>query len=170
MQLICARKYGRLSLLYLPTMSKDNINIQNRKARFEYEILDKYEAGIKLLGTEIKSIRDGKASLPESYCYFKGEELYIKNMNIAEYSHGSDQNHDPTRERKLLLHKRELTKLHDNLTKGGNNTIIPLRLYINDNGLAKLEIALATGKKLYDKRASIKDKDMKREHDRRLKI
>lgn len=151
-------------------MSKDNINIKNRKAKFEYHLIDKYEAGIKLLGTEIKSIRDGKASLQESYCYFKDKDLYIKNMHIAEYSHGSDQNHEPLRERKLLLHKRELKKLEENLTKGGNNTIIPLRLYLNDKGIAKLEIALATGKKLYDKRASIKDKDMKREHDRRLKI
>lgn len=151
-------------------MSKDNINIKNRKAKFEYHLIDKYEAGIKLLGTEIKSIRDGKASLQESYCYFKDNDLYIKNMHIAEYSHGSDQNHEPLRERKLLLHKRELKKLEENLTKGGNNTIVPLRLYLNDKGIAKLEIALATGKKLYDKRASIKDKDMKREHDRRLKI
>ena len=151
-------------------MSKDHINIKNKKARYEYAIIDTYEAGIKLLGTEIKSIRDGKASLQEAYCYFRDEALYIKNMHIAEYSHGSDQNHDPLRERKLLLHKRELRKLEENLTKGGNNTIVPLRLYINDRGLAKMEIALATGKKLYDKRASIKDKDMKREHDRRLKI
>lgn len=151
-------------------MSKDNINIKNKKARYEYTILDKYEAGIQLLGTEIKSIRDGKASLVESYCYFKGDELYVKSMHIAEYSHGSDNNHEPLRERKLLLHKRELKKLQDNLTKGGNNTIVPLRLYLNERGIAKLEIALATGKKLYDKRASIKDKDMKREHDRRLKI
>lgn len=151
-------------------MAKDFINIKNKKARHEYALMDTYEAGIKLLGTEIKSIREGKASLQEAYCYFKREALYIKNMHIAEYSHGSDQNHDPLRERKLLLHKRELRKLEDNLTKGGNNTIVPLRLYINDKGLAKMEIALATGKKLYDKRASIKDKDMKREHDRRLKI
>lgn len=151
-------------------MSKNHINIKNKKARYEYAIIESFEAGIKLLGTEIKSIRDGKASLQEAYCYFKGEALYIKNMHIAEYSHGSDQNHDPLRERKLLLHKRELKKLEENLTKGGNNTIVPLRLYVNDRGLAKMEIALATGKKLYDKRASIKDKDMKREHDRRLKI
>lgn len=151
-------------------MSKDNINIKNRKAWFEYEILDKFEAGIKLLGTEIKSIREGKASLQESYCYFKDEELYIRSMHIAEYSHGSDQNHEPLRERKLLLHKKELRKLEDNMTKGGNNTIIPLRLYLNEKGMAKMEIALARGKKLYDKRASIKDKDLKREHDRDIKI
>ncbi len=150
-------------------MSKDFINIKNRKAKFEYHILDKFEAGIQLLGTEIKSIREGKASLVESYCYFKGQELFIKNMNIAEYSHGNINNHEPLRERKLLLHKRELSKLKDNLEKGGNNTIIPLRLYINDKGIAKMEIALATGKKLYDKRESIKEKDIKREMDRRMK-
>ena len=151
-------------------MSQNTINIKNRKARFEYHLLDTYEAGIMLLGTEIKSIREGKASLAESYCYFRGEELYIKNMHIAEYSHGNIQNHDPLRERKLLLHKRELQKLQQNLEKGGNNTIVPLRLFINDQGFAKMEIALATGKKLYDKRASIKDKDIKRDMDRNLKL
>lgn len=151
-------------------MAKDFINIKNKKATFQYHILDKYEAGIKLLGTEIKSIREGKASLVESYCYFNEEELFVKSMHIAEYSHGNINNHDPLRERKLLLHKRELSKLFDALQKGGNNTIIPLRLYINDQGKAKLEIALATGKKLYDKRDAIKDRDMKREMDRRMKI
>lgn len=147
-------------------MAKDHINIKNRKARFQYHILDKFEAGIKLQGTEIKSIREGKVSLPESYCYFKGGELFIKNMTIAEYTHGSYLNHEPQRERKLLLHKRELAKLEHSLEKGGNNTIIPLRLYINDRGLAKMEIALATGKKLYDKRQSIKEKDIKRDMER----
>lgn len=151
-------------------MSKGNINIQNRKARFEYHILDKFEVGIKLLGTEIKSIREGKASLVESYCYFQGNELFIKNMHIAEYSHGNINNHEPLRERKLLLHKKEIEKLQKNLEKGGNNTIIPLRLFVNDRGFAKLEIALATGKKLYDKRDSLKEKDVKREMDRRLKL
>jgi len=150
-------------------MSKDNINIKNRKAKFEYHLLDKFEAGIQLLGTEIKSIREGKASLAESYCYFNEEELFIKNMNIGEYSHGNINNHDPIRERKLLLHKRELNKLKNNLEKGGNNTIIPLRLYLNEKGIAKIEIALATGKKLYDKRDSIKEKDIKRDMDRRMK-
>jgi len=154
----------------LPAMAKDHINIVNRKARFQYNIIDKYEAGIKLQGTEIKSVREGKVSLPESYCYFKDGELFIKNMTIAEYSHGSYLNHDPQRERKLLLHKRELEKLEASLEKGGNNTIVPLRMYINDRGLAKMQIALATGKKLYDKRQSIKDKDMKREMDRKTKF
>lgn len=151
-------------------MSKQNINIKNKKARFEYHIEEKYEAGIKLLGTEIKSIRDGKASLVESYCYFNDGELYIKNMHIAEYSHGNINNHEPLRERKLLLHKRELEKLQKNMEKGGNSTIVPLRLFLNDRGFAKVEIALATGKKLYDKRNSIKEKDIKREMDRKLKI
>ena len=157
-------------VLPLHSMAKDFINIKNKKATFQYHVLDKYEAGIKLLGTEIKSIREGKASLVESYCYFNKEELFVKNMHIGEYSHGNINNHEPLRERKLLLHKRELSKLQDNLQKGGNNTIIPLRLYINDQGKAKMEIALATGKKLYDKRDSIKDRDMKREMDRRMKI
>lgn len=149
-------------------MSKDNINIKNRKAKFNYEILDTYEAGIKLLGTEIKSIRQGKASLPESYCYFKDEELYVKNMNIAEYDHGNIMNHEPTRERKLLLHKRELKKIAAEVEKG-NRTIVALNLYINEKGLAKIRIALAQGKKLHDKRNSIKEKDVKREMDRAMK-
>lgn len=149
-------------------MAKDQINIKNRKARFNYEILESYEAGIKLLGTEIKSVRQGKASLPESYCYFKGEELYVKNMNIAEYDHGNVNNHEPTRERKLLLHKRELKKLLAEVEQA-NRTIIPLNLYINERGLAKMKIALAQGKKLYDKRQSIKEKDLKRDMDRALR-
>lgn len=150
-------------------MAQQNINIKNRKARFQYEILDKFEAGMKLLGTEIKSIREGKASLQESYCYFKDGELFVKNMHIAEYSHGNIQNHDPLRERKLLLHKRELDKLESKMEKGGNSTIVPLRVFINDRGFAKMQIALATGKKLHDKRDSIKEKDMKRDMDRRMK-
>lgn len=141
---------------------KEQINIKNRKARFNYEILDTFEAGIKLLGTEIKSIRQGKASLPESYCYFKDDELFIKNMNIAEYDHGNINNHEPTRERKLLLHRRELDKLASEVDKG-NRSIVPLNLYINDQGMAKLKIALAQGKKLYDKRQSLKEKDLKRQ-------
>lgn len=149
-------------------MAKDQINIKNRKARFNYEILDTFEAGIKLLGTEIKSVRQGKASLPESYCYFKGEELYVKNMNIAEYDHGNVNNHEPTRERKLLLHKRELKKLLSEVEQA-NRTIIPLNLYINERGLCKMKIALAQGKKLYDKRQSIKEKDIKRDMDRAMR-
>lgn len=143
------------------------INIKNRKAFFEYHILDRYEAGIKLLGTEIKAIREGKASLGEAYCYFNQGTLYLKNMNIAEYSMGNINNHEPLRERLLLLHKKELQKLFAEVQKG-NNTIIPLRLYINDRGLAKLEIALAQGKKLHDKRNSIKERDLDRDMKRHL--
>ncbi len=151
-------------------MAQQQINIKNRKASYQYHLLDTYEAGIMLLGTEIKSIREGKVTLAESYCYFKSNDLFVKNMHIGEYSHGNIQNHEPLRERKLLLHKKELEKLQVKLEKGGNNTIIPLNLYINDKGIAKLKIALATGKKLYDKRDSLKQKDIKREIDRRGKI
>ena len=150
-------------------MAQEQINIKNRKAGYQYNLLDTYDAGIMLLGTEIKSIREGKAALAESYCYFSGNELFVKNMHIGEYSHGNIMNHDPLRERKLLLHKKELEKLQSKLEKGGNNTIIPLALYINEKGIAKLKIALATGKKLYDKRDSLKQKDLKREMDRRMK-
>lgn len=151
------------------TMADGKINIKNRKAKFNYELLDIYEAGIKLLGTEIKSIRNGKASLQEAYCYFENDnKLLIKNMHIAEYSHGNINNHEPLRERLLLLHKRELHKLKAEVEKG-NRTIVPLNLYINDRGLAKIRIALAQGKKTYDKRESIKERDVKREMDRALK-
>lgn len=150
-------------------MADAKIHIKNRKAKFNYELLDIYEAGIKLLGTEIKSIREGKASLQEAYCYFEGEnKLWIKNMHVAEYSHGNINNHDPLRERLLLLHKRELLKLASEVEKG-NRTIIPVSLYINDRGLAKMKIALAQGKKTYDKRESIKERDVKREMDRAMK-
>lgn len=150
-------------------MAEASINIKNRKARFNYEILDTYEAGIKLLGTEIKSIREGKASLQEAYCFFEEENrLLIKNMHIAEYSHGNINNHEPLRERLLLLHKRELQKLKAEVEKG-NRSVIPLNLYINDKGLAKLKIALGQGKKLHDKRDSIKERDVKREMDRAMR-
>lgn len=149
-------------------MPKENIHIKNRKARFNYEILDTYEAGIKLVGTEIKSIRQGKASLPESYCYFNKGELFIKNMNIAEYEYGNINNHVPTRERKLLLRKKQLAKLDEEVSKG-NRTIVALSMYINEKGLAKMKIALAQGKKLHDKRNSLKEKSLKREMDRALR-
>src|SRR5690606_9878422 len=117
------KAFRNLASLYLcALMSKQNINIKNKKAFFEYNILDKYEAGMKLLGTEIKSIREGRASLAESYCYFNHGELFIKNMHIGEYSHGNIMNHDPLRERKLLLHKKELSKLQKEIERGGNNT------------------------------------------------
>ncbi|MCF7567936.1 SsrA-binding protein SmpB [Sabulilitoribacter arenilitoris] len=142
------------------------INIQNKKARFQYEILDKYTAGIILTGTEIKSIRNSRASIAESFCEFNdNSELFVINMTIEEYAFGNYYNHKPKAERKLLLNKRELKKLHKEVQNTGL-TIIPLRLFINEKGLAKLEIALAKGKKLYDKRETIKDRDNKRDLDR----
>ena len=142
------------------------INIQNKKARFQYEILDKYTAGIVLTGTEIKSIRNSKASIAESFCEFNDRgELFVINMTIEEYLFGNYYNHKPKAERKLLLNKRELKKLEKESQNTGL-TIIPLRLFINDNGFAKLEIALAKGKKLYDKREAIKDRENKVRLDR----
>ncbi|HLT08758.1 MAG TPA: SsrA-binding protein SmpB [Cyclobacteriaceae bacterium] len=141
------------------------INIKNRKASFEFEFIDTYIAGIMLKGTEIKSIREGKASLTEAFCYFKNGELFVKQMHIAPYSMANVFNHDPVRDRKLLLSKKELDKLESKFEEKGL-TIIPVRLFINDRGLAKLEIALGRGKKLHDKRQSIKEKDAKRDLDR----
>ncbi|WP_339918077.1 SsrA-binding protein SmpB [Yeosuana marina] len=147
-----------------------NINILNKKARFLYEILDKYTAGIVLTGTEIKSIRSSKASIAESFCEFNEQgELFVINMTIEEYAYGTYYNHRPKAERKLLLNKKELKKLHKEVQNTGL-TIIPLKLFINDKGYAKLNIALAKGKKLYDKRESIKDRDNKRNLDRIKKI
>ncbi|MFB9054257.1 SsrA-binding protein SmpB [Formosa undariae] len=146
------------------------INIQNKKARFLYEILDKYTAGIVLSGTEIKSIRSSKASIAESFCEFNEKgELFVINMNVEEYAFGNYYNHRPKAERKLLLNKRELKKLEKEVKNSGL-TIIPLKLFINDKGFAKLDIALAKGKKLFDKRESIKDRDNKRNLDRVKKI
>ncbi len=146
------------------------VNIQNKKARFQYEILDKYTAGIVLTGTEIKSIRNSKASIAESFCEFNDRgELFVVNMTVEEYSHGTYYNHKPKAVRKLLLNKRELKKLEKEVQNTGL-TIIPLRLFINDKGYAKLDIALARGKKLYDKRETIKDRDNKRNLDRIKKI
>ena len=143
-----------------------NINIKNKRARFEYELLETYRSGIVLSGTEIKSIRLGKASITESFCEFNERgELFIVNMQVDEYAHGSHYNHKPKAERKLLLQKRELRKLEKQVKNVGL-TIVPLRLYLNEKGLAKLEIALAKGKKLYDKRETIKDRDNKRNLDR----
>ncbi|WP_108422886.1 SsrA-binding protein SmpB [Flagellimonas amoyensis] len=143
-----------------------NINIKNKRARFDFEILDTYTAGIVLGGTEIKSIRLGKANLSQSFCEFNDKgEIFVVNMQVDEYSHGSYYNHKPKAERKLLLNKRELKKLRKEVTTTGL-TIIPLNLFINDRGLAKMNIALAKGKKLYDKRETIKDRDSKRSLDR----
>ena len=137
------------------------INIRNRKAEFEYFLLTKYSAGIVLTGTEIKSIRAGKASFSDTYCGFINNELWVHNLHISEYIAGSYNNHEPKRERKLLLTKRELHKIQSKLNERGT-TIIPTLLYINEKGYAKLEIALARGKKMYDKRESIKEKDNRR--------
>ena len=145
-----------------------NIEIKNRKASHLYILTDEFTAGIQLYGTEIKSIRQGKASLSDSYCVFDGEELFVK-MHIAEYSHGGYTNHLPKRERKLLLTRRELKKLRRK-TEVKGHTIIPTRLFINEKGYAKLEIALAKGKRFYDKRQDLKTKDTKREIDRMMKV
>ncbi|MBC2840749.1 SsrA-binding protein SmpB [Robiginitalea sp. SC105] len=142
------------------------INIKNRRARFDYELIDTYVAGIVLSGTEIKSIREGKASIAEGFCEFNpGGELFVINMQVDEYSHGSHFNHQPKAARKLLLNKQELAKLHKAVKTTGN-TIVPLNLFINDRGLAKLKIALAKGKKQYDKRETIRSRESKRQLDR----
>lgn len=143
----------------------NTINMKNRKARYAYEFLDTLVAGISLKGTEIKSIREGKVNLTDGHCYFNRGELFVKGVHISPYEQGSFYNHDSTRERKLLLKKRELDKLETQINEKGL-TIIPSRLFINDRGLAKLEIAVAKGKKLHDKRDSIKEKDVKRELER----
>jgi len=142
------------------------IDIKNKRARFDYELLETYVAGIVLSGTEIKSIREGKASIAESFCEFnERDELFVINMQVDPYSHGSHYNHQPKAARKLLLQKQELRKLRKAVKTSGN-TIIPLNLFINDRGLAKMKIALGRGKKLYDKRETIKDRDSKRQLDR----
>ncbi len=148
-------------------MAQQKINIRNKKAYYNYEIIDKYEAGLELLGTEIKSIRAGKASLNDAYCKFIKNELWVL-MSIAEYSHGGVFNHEPNRRRKLLLTKRELKKLERKIQNGGM-TIVPLRLYLNDRGLAKMTIALVKGKKKYDHRQNIKERDAKRDLSREHK-
>jgi SsrA-binding protein len=147
---------------------KSNINIKNKKASFEYELIERLVAGIQLTGTEIKSIRGGKVSMNDSYCQFHGGELFVKNMHISEYELGNINNHPAKRDRKLLLSKRELQKLERKLKESGN-TIVPTRMFINERGLAKIEIALAKGKKVYDKRETLKQKDSQREMDRSMK-
>lgn len=145
-----------------------DINIKNKKASFEYHILETFTAGIKLLGTEIKSIREGKANISDSFCTFINEELYVRNLHISEYSHGSFYNHEAKRDRKLLLTKKELKKL---VIKGEDKglTIVPLKIFISDRGFAKMDIALAQGKKAFDKRDSMKERDVKREMDAAMK-
>lgn len=142
--------------------AKSNIRIENKRARFEYIILDRYTAGIQLFGTEIKSIREGKASLVDSWCAIEHGEIYVKQMHIAEYRFGSYANHEAKRDRKLLLQRREIRKL-EKATKDTGKTIIPLALFINEQGLAKMDIALCQGKHTYDKRQSMREADDKRE-------
>ena len=141
-----------------------NINIKNRKASFEYQFIATFVAGISLVGTEIKSIRNNQANISDAYCVFMDEDLYVKNLHIAEYPNGGYANHEPKRYRNLLLNRQELNKMLGKVTEKGN-AIIPIRLFINEKGKAKLEIALAKGKKVYDKRESIKEKDQKRDMD-----
>lgn len=147
----------------------NRINIRNKKAYHDYEILEKYVAGLQLLGTEIKSIRMGRVSLGESYCLFQNNELYVKGMQIADYAWGSFNKHVPGRDRKLLLNRHELKKLNRKTRESGL-TIIALRIFMADSGYAKLEIGLAKGKKEYDKRETIKRKDTQRQMDRLQKI
>lgn len=141
---------------------KSDIRILNKKAKFEYIILDRYTAGIQLFGTEIKSIREGKASLVDSYCAIEHGEMYVKQMHIAEYRFGSYANHEAKRDRKLLLQRREIRKI-ERATKETGKTIIPLELFINEKGLAKMEIAVCQGKHTYDKRQSLREADDKRQ-------
>ena len=147
---------------------QEKVNIKNKKAYHDYEIEDKLVAGIQLKGTEIKSIRKGKASLVDTYCFFKDGELYVKGMHIAEYAFASIFNHEPKRERKLLLNKKELRKFERKIKEKGY-TVIATHLFLNNNGLAKLEIALGRGKKEFDKREDIKRKDIQRQLDRMMK-
>lgn len=148
---------------------KADLYIKNKKASFDYELLDKYTAGIVLQGTEIKSLRDGRASLVDAYCFFIDGELWVKSMNIPVYFYGTYNNHAPMRDRKLLLTKKELKKL-ENKSKAPGFSIVPTAIFINEKGLAKVDIALAKGKKEFDKRQSIKDAETKREVDRAKKI
>lgn len=143
-------------------MTREQIIIKNKKASFEYAFLDTFTAGIMLTGTEVKAIRDGKATLSESFCVLINGDLWIKNMHISEYKQGSYNNHEPKRLRKLLLNKKELLKIQSKLKEKGV-TIIPIQLYFNERGFAKLEIAVARGKKTFDKREDIKKKDQQRE-------
>ncbi|MDR2474392.1 MAG: SsrA-binding protein SmpB [Bacteroidales bacterium] len=149
-------------------MKSSNLQLKNKRASFDYEFLDIYTAGIVLTGTEIKSIRTGKASITDTYCIFAGRELWLKNMQISEYEYGTYNNHQPRRDRKLLLTRKELKKL-DRQVKESGLTIVPTKLFINEHGLAKIIIALAKGKREYDKRQTIREKDDKRMLDRIMK-
>lgn len=144
---------------------RNNISIKNKKAYFDYEILEEYVAGIQLAGTEIKALRQGKASLVDCYCYMSGGEMFVRGMNIAEYDWGTYNNHIPKRDRKLLLNRKELNKIERTLQDKGI-TAVGLRIFINERGLAKLLVGVARGKKQYDKRETLKEKDAKREMER----
>jgi SsrA-binding protein len=144
------------------------MEISNRSAYHEYFIEDKYVAGLVLAGTEVKALRAGKASFNDAYCFFHKGELWIKSLYISEYSHGTSNNHDPVQERKLLLQKRELRKL-ENKMKDKGHTIVPLKIFFNERGFAKIEIGLGKGKKLHDKRETIKERDVQREMKRYIK-
>lgn len=154
--------------LFKNKMVQAQINIRNKRARFEYHITDTYTAGIQLTGTEIKSIRKSKASIIEAYCIIDDGQIWIRNMTIIEYDNASFYNHKPRSDRKLLLNRSEIDKI-DKFLKDKGNTVIPLKMFISEKGYAKLEIGLATGKKLYDKRQDLKEKDDKREVDRAMK-
>ncbi len=149
-------------------VEKNQIEIKNKRAAHEYFLLDDYTAGIVLSGTEIKSIRDGKANLNDAYCIFIGNELFVKDMHISEYRFGSYLNHVAKRDRKLLLNRKELKKLQNKIKERGF-TIIPVMLFVNPQGRAKLQISLAKGKKFFDKRESIKEKDSRRDMEREMK-
>ncbi len=149
-------------------MSQKELNIRNKRARFEYHLEDIYQAGLQLSGTEIKSIRNGKASILEAYCIYSIGEVWIRNMHITEYENGSFYNHKPRADRKLLLNKKEIDKI-ENFLKIKGNTLIPLKLFLSEKGWVKIEIACAIGKKLHDKRQDLKEKDDKREMQRALK-
>lgn len=146
----------------------NSVNIHNRKASFEYHFVETFEAGLVLFGTEVKSIRQNGASISEAYCYINNKEVFIKGMHISTLKNAGDSQHEPLRERKLLLSKKEISKIDKELKNKGI-TLIPVSLYTNSRGLMKIKIALAKGKKLYDKRESIKEKDSKRDADRSLK-
>jgi len=148
---------------------QQSIHIKNKRAYFDYEIIEKFTAGIVLHGTEVKSIREGKASLGDAYCFIRDNEIYIRGMQVQEYRFGSYNNHSPDRERKLLLEKREIKRLARKTRETGN-TIVTIKLFFSDRGYAKLQIGLAKGKKQYDKRESIKQKDAKRQMDRLQKV
>lgn len=149
-------------------MKADQVNIKNKRARFDYEIVDTYVAGIVLTGTEIKSIRNGKASLVDTYCIVERGEIWVKGMNISEYFYGSYNNHETRRDRKLLLNRKEITKIAKQAQDTGF-TIVPMRVFINDRGLAKMQIGVGRGKKEYDKRQSIREREDKRSIDRMFK-